>query len=519
MKKYIVFASVLLTVFSGNSQEIPDALRYAQTNLQGTARFSAMSGAFGALGGDFSALNVNPAGSAIFSNNQAGGTLANSNISNNSEYFGTNKKSKENNFDLNQAGGVFVFEDQSGKSDWKKFTVALNYENANSFDNSYITTGTNPNNSIANYFLSYANGIPIDLLETQQNESFEELYDYLGGLPNSEYPNIDGYGAQQALLGYQSYAINLNSSNPNNNSYTANNPGGNYKQKNSFISTGHNGKLTFNGAASYKDKLLIGVNFNSHFTDYRQSTRFTESNTNSATTGLRNLTFNNDLYTYGSGFSMNLGAIVKVTKEIRAGLAWESPTWSTLNDELTQSISSEGYNYGNPVNTELSSETVDPNITIKYAPYKLQTPSKVTGSFAYIFGKKGLISIDYAIKDYSNTKFKATNAGSVRINQTMTEILDKTEEVRIGAEYRIKQFSLRAGHRREQSPYKNNWTVGNIRGYSGGIGYNFGDTKLDVSYNRMEQNNNQGFFQQGLTDGAKIKSVNNTISLTLLFEL
>jgi hypothetical protein len=39
-----------------------------------------MSGAFGALGGDLSSLNVNPAGSAVFSNNQMGLTLSNYNV-------------------------------------------------------------------------------------------------------------------------------------------------------------------------------------------------------------------------------------------------------------------------------------------------------------------------------------------------------------------------------------------------------------------------------------------------------
>jgi hypothetical protein len=506
MKKQIALASVLLIAFTANSQEIPDALRYAQDNLQGSARFSAMSGAFGALGGDFSAINVNPAGTAIFLNNQAGGTLSNKNTKYNSEYFGTNKKSKENSFDLNQVGGVFVFDENSGKSDWKKFVIGLNYENTNNFNNSYISSGTNPNNSIANYFLSYAN----------PNSNQGGIY--LDVLNNSYYDELS-FADQQAFLGYQGYVINpVDSTNDNNDIYFANNSGGNYKQENFFLSTGYNGKLTFNGAASYKDKLLIGVNFNSHFSDYRQTTRFTESNNNSTTTGLRNLTFRNDLYTYGSGFSMNLGAIVKVNKEIRAGLAWESPTWYTLNDELQQDLKTTGY-YGNPSNPELTDANPDSNIIIKYDPYKLQTPSKVTGSFAYIFGKKGLISIDYIIKDYTNTKFKETDIGSIRINQTMTEILDATEEVRIGAEYRFKQFSFRAGHRREQSPYKNNWTVGNVRGYSGGIGYNFGDTKLDIAYNRSEQTNNQGFFQQGLTDGGKIKSINNRVSLTLLFEL
>lgn len=510
MKKSIFLAGLILSFSAMNSQEIPDALRYAQVNLQGTSRFSAMSGAFGALGGDLSAMNINPAGSAVFLNNQAGGTISNFSNTNNSSYFGTDKKTKENSFALNQAGGIFVFEDYSEKSDWKKFAIGLNYENTNNFDNTFSSSGVNPNNSVANYFLSYANPnanqdvAPYDLVQ--------------GGF----YDDLN-FADQQAFLGYQAYVINPNEV-PNTSFYVANNPGGNYKQENSFISTGYNGKLTFNGAASYKDKILVGLNFNSHFSDYRRATRFTESNTNSETTGIRSLTFSNDLYTYGSGLSLNLGIIGKINKEIRAGLAWESPTWYTLNDELKQDLRSTGFNYIDPNNNSqtiagLSDANPDSDVIIKYAPYKLQTPSKVTGSFAYIFGKKGLISIDYALKDYSNTKFKDNDASSVRINQTMNTILDKTEEVRIGAEYRYKQFSFRAGHRREQSPYKNNWTVGNLRGYSGGVGYNFGDTRLDVSYNRTEQTNNQSFFQQGLTDGAKIKSINNNISLTLLFEL
>ena len=71
-----------LSLTTVHSQEIADALRYSQNNLTGTARFQAMSGAFGALGGDFSSLNINPAGSAIFLNNQVGFTLSNYNVKN-----------------------------------------------------------------------------------------------------------------------------------------------------------------------------------------------------------------------------------------------------------------------------------------------------------------------------------------------------------------------------------------------------------------------------------------------------
>jgi long-subunit fatty acid transport protein len=64
----------------------------------------------------------------------------------------------------------------------------------------------------------------------------------------------------------------------------------------------------------------------------------------------------------------------------------------------------------------------------------------------------------------------------------MTTTLDNTGELRIGAEYKIEKLSLRAGYRIEQSPYKNKTTVGDLTGYSGGLGYNFGSTKIDLSY-------------------------------------
>ena len=44
------------------SQSQLDAFKYSQTELNGTARYLGMGGAFGALGGDISAMNTNPAG-------------------------------------------------------------------------------------------------------------------------------------------------------------------------------------------------------------------------------------------------------------------------------------------------------------------------------------------------------------------------------------------------------------------------------------------------------------------------
>ena len=58
-KNLFLFLVAGLTFSTIHSQEIKDAMRYTQNDLHGTARFTAMSGAFGALGGDLSSVNVN----------------------------------------------------------------------------------------------------------------------------------------------------------------------------------------------------------------------------------------------------------------------------------------------------------------------------------------------------------------------------------------------------------------------------------------------------------------------------
>ena len=500
MKKYILLLITIITVNIIQAQEIRDALRYSQENLNGTARFRAMSGAFGALGGDLSSINVNPAGSAIFANNQLGFTLNNTSINNNSNFFDNTTNVKDSSFDLNQAGGVFVFKNQNKLNNWKKFSVAINFENTNVLNNSIYSAGTNPSNSIANYFLSYANGVPLNVLE---DSNYDEL----------------GHGAQQAFLGYQGYIINPVNNNSTNTNYTSNVPaGGSYYQENTITAKGYNGKLSFNAATSFKDKLYIGVNLNSHFVDFRQSSRFYEDNEAPLTPDytVSRVQFDNDLYTYGTGFSFQLGAIAKLSKELRLGIAFESPTWLRLNDEFTQKL------IGVSANTseELAPDVVNPNTTNYYEPYKLQTPSKWTGSMAYVFGKKGLISVDYAIKDYSSIQFKPNSDPYYRtLNNKMNGLLNSASELRLGAEYKIEAWSLRGGYRLEQSPYKNKTTIGDLTGYSGGIGYNFGGTKLDLSYATFKRATQQGFFEQGLNDGAAINTKNSTITLTLLFEL
>lgn len=513
MKKSLFFIAAILSFAAGQAQEIgiADAVRYAQNNMNGTARFRGMSGAFGALGGDLSSIGVNPAGSVIFANSQIGVTLSNYTVKNDSRYFGSDESDSYNSFDLNQVGGVYVFNNHDSSSNWKKFAIAANYDTTNNYDSSLFASGTNPTNSVDNYFLAFANqngGIPLEFLELQNGESFTDLYAYLGETRGL------GFDAQQAFLGYQGYVINPLNDDSTNNIYTSNVAAGDFFQTYENQSRGYNGKLTLNFAAQYGNRWHFGLNVNTHFTDYYQWTSFYESNNNDQAGGLQRLRFNNELNSTGSGVSVQLGTIVKITPSFRAGITYDTPTWLWINDKLVQSISSVTAD----AEGELPTTFVDPDVVNVYETYRHKSPGKWMGSLAYIFGQYGLISVDYALRDYGNTRFGG-DGDFAAVNNTIKDQLDVAGELRVGAEYRIRNFSLRGGYRNEQSPYKNGDAMGDLTGYSAGIGYSFGKTKIDLSYSYSERDYAQQFFVTGLTDSAAITNKNNNVSVSVLFDL
>ncbi|MFT3795679.1 OmpP1/FadL family transporter [Flavobacterium sp.] len=501
MKKYFSLLLAGLAFSALQAQEVSDALRYSQENINGSARFRAMGGAFGAVGGDLSAINVNPAGSAIFAKSQVGITLSNYNTKNESDFFGSKTSDSNVSFDLNQAGVVFVFNSPIQNTGWKKFALSVNYDNTNSFDNTYYSAGTNPNNSIGDYFTSYANQL---------------------GLPGTVYDNAYfgelSLRERQAFMGYSAYVIDPAGGNLNSTTFVSNVPAGSYYQDVYTETTGYNGKLSFNASAAYNDRFYIGLNLNTYFSSYTKASSFYESNNNEPLTGrpsVKNVTFDNYTETYGNGFSFQIGAIAKITSSLRAGLAYESPTWYEFEDEVFQIVYTNGSNYQNGYN----SATSDSNFVTLYDPYNLRTPGKFTGSLAYVFGKYGLISVDYSLKDYGNNRFRPNDSYFRPINDAISNDLAVAGELRVGGELRVKSWSLRGGFRYEESPYENKKTLGDLTSYSGGFGYQFSRARIDLSYTYMQRDSELPLFSQGLTDVVKNKACYNNVSLGAVFEL
>lgn len=507
MKKLNLLFIAVLSMSSMMAQDLTDAVRYSLDEVQGTARFRSMSGAFGALGGDMSAVSINPAGSSIFTNSHASISISNLSTKNGINYFNGSSSSSDSKFDLNQTGAAFVFNNTNPNSPWRKFSLGVAYDKISNFENSWNVRGTNTNStSIANYFLGYAQGLRLDQISALNGESLSTAY--------SEINRAYGFGNQQGFLGFESYIVEPASNDDGNTLYSSNIVGNNFDQEYTYASTGYNGKFSFNASAQYDDNFHFGLNLNSHFINYDKFTDLYETNVNAGSL-VNEVRFQNSLSTIGSGFSFQVGAIAKINEALRVGLSYNSPTWYTISDETTQYLGTVRNDAGSNL-----TQIIDPFVVNVFPDYKLQTPGKITGSLAYIFSEQGLISFDYSRKDYGSTKFKPTSDTYFATqNDIISNSLKNASTYRIGGEYRIKQVSLRGGYRLEESPYENDTFYGDLNGYSLGLGYNFGNVKLDLAYDYAQRDYNQQLYAVGLTDAAQIDSKNSNVTLTLGFSL
>lgn len=457
MKKITLFVLFCALTFPGFSQSLGYqdlALLFSNDNNSGTARFNAMSGAFGALGGDVSAIKINPAGAAIFNNSLFTNSVNSRGTDIGTTYYGSTNNTSEEFFKFSQTGAVFVF-NNFNNSNWSKFAFSFNFNIRNDFRNKFIADG---NSGVATF-----NEFPLDTADpaTLYNNSESQLY-------------INAYKGEVS-------------------------------------------EYNFAVSGLYQDNLYVGFAFNAFDLNFRQNALLHEQNNDGAGNSL-SASFYQENNTVGTGFSLSAGIIYKATKNVRFGFSYQTPIWFTEITEETNITNNDGY-FGD---TEIS--VTNDNITYDntfggYFPiqgftYALKTPAKTTASFAYIFGSNGLFSFDYSYKNY--TKTKLSDADFSLENQFFQNDLRDTHAIRVGSEWRFNALSLRGGYSYEQSPDKNAIDSDNVKGYSFGAGYNFGNTKLDFSYSNNTRSALYDFYPQYKQPNAYVNPADLTIDNRIL---
>lgn len=498
MKFLYSFLSILLIITNLQAQNFEDGWRYAQDKPYGTARFTGMSGAFSSLGGDLSAVSLNPAGVTTFTTNRITATFSFYNNQNKANYFGESTSSDYTSFDdrfigVDQIGAVWVF--KSDVSDWNKIAFSINYNKDAEYGNHLRIAGlNNAGHSVTNYFVDNANGIALE--DIKLVDSYDEDYKWLG-------ENI-GFVAQQAYLGYQAYIINAVDPNDDNNTqYTANAIYNKVNHQNTVNSIGNKSHFDFTLAGTYQKKLQLGFSISAYSIDYTENNTIIENGYDS-TSDLQYLKLKNTLRVEGSGMSLKLGAIYKVAPGIRFSLAFHSPQWLEINEYMKQSVHTE---MGNGDVFDIA-----PDVENEFAPYKIITPSKFIAGGSTVINKKAVISVDYTYQNMSRLHFKEKDADADTgyfdsLNDDINQTMQAVHKLNVGGEVKLSELSLRAGGFMSTSPVKDSNVLFTGKGYSLGLGYNFGSFVIDAAYLNQQTKVSKNLL--ALPDSSKINQTSN----------
>ena len=422
MKKIIIALTVVLNCSLLMAQTELDALKYVQTDINGTARYMGMAGAFGALGGDASAIKDNPAGLGIYRSSELSGTMNVMMQNSISKWNGTTTSADDpyktglNNFSFVLAMPTWLNENE-GKSlinsNW-----SFSYNRLKNLNRTVNINSGASNSSITDFMEYFSSG----LSEADLSGSNE---------PNNN-PYNTTYVPWLSVLAYKGYLINPIAG--TNNWATLLNQDETVIPSFEMVERGYIDEYSVGWAGNFSNKLYLGTTLNLQKIDYTLSSRYSEEFHDGG-----NMALNNTITSSGSGLNLNIGAILRPTDFLRLGLALHTPSIYAMHDTYKATL-----NYDN---TEKGSESTP---TDGYNNFQIQGPIQLNASGAYILGSKGLISLEYNFANYTGTRLM-NDVGSTQAynaeNQRMSNSLNDVHTIKIGGEYKLTDnFSLRAGY-------------------------------------------------------------------------
>ncbi len=439
MKRFILIAGfVSLFMVSGIAQNEEDALRYSLTSVMGTARYTGLGGAFGALGADFATLSSNPAGIGLYKRSEV--TVTPSIFFGNTEstYMGKTLEDGRNNFAVGNGGVVISVKpaDKLDRNPLQNWQVGFGINRLKDFNNRVKIQGVNAENSILDTYLEYADGKnPMTLNGFDTRPAFDTyLIDTISGTgPDFQY--IDAY---DYIGGFTSTL-----------------------QQKTIDRYGSVNEWVLSGGINVTDHFYLGITLGFPMIRYTNESTYTEKNLNEEK-DLQEFNIYEYLRTRGSGFNVKAGMILRVFPFLRIGAAFQSPTWYHRMTDEWHTVTNAYYTNGDYFDAR------SPNGTYEY---ELQTPWKASGSVALVFGRAGLISADVEYINYADAKLNASDYGFYDENSAIRENYTEAVNARVGAEITLGVIQLRAGYQYGMSPFASGVNDEVRQMASGGLGY------------------------------------------------
>jgi len=478
-KRYLLGFSILLSL-SSIAQIPEDVLKYSWQPTNGTARVSAVGGAMGSLGGDISALFVNPAGIGFFKTGEVVLSPGYYFLKNKSDYRGTKATDDGSNFNLGASGVVGGWR---GSGRWTNKAMGFAVTRTANFSNKVYYTGKNDYSSYAEQYAAQAaaSGLSLDEILSNNNVSLGTrmaVYTYLidtatlGGNVN---PDVVALPTYDQLKNGGAFLVD---------------------QANSIETSGGITEIAIGYAANMDDKLYIGGSLGIPIVSYEKKSLLRETDA----TGINDNYFDfsemsEKLTTKGVGLNLKLGVIVKPADLVRLGFTVHTPTWYSLEDkyQATMAVNTENYRT-TPGTVTVSSEIFTNDQTPKYS-YDLTTPWKFMLSGSYVLREiedvrkqKGFLTADVEYVTYTSNRFRSAEDASTDdnyykgLNEVVKQYYKGAFNFRVGGELKFTTIMTRLGFAYYMSPYNDKELKGSKMFISGGLGYRDAGFFVDLTY-------------------------------------
>lgn len=477
MKKQILLISALaLSIFGvfAQTQSVYDALTASGSELNGTARFMAVGGAMGALGGDASTIFYNPAGIGIYRSSELSisGNVhwTNTSMLNSNSSF--NSYDTKTNVDLQHVAyvGTWVFEENKNLLN---FNVGIAYNQTKKFAREGHYHGNQPH-SYTQWVAAMTDCIPVgSLVNSETSWTINPAYDD-ASIPWSSVIAFDSYLTDTKYLLKDDVYMGLYD-------WAGGKAVDQYIKLQEFGSA-NDFALSF--AGNFNNLIYWGMTFECDYTSYGRNITLEETFADRS-----RYTLHNTYLMEAIGFTYKIGLIAKPTNWLRIGAAFHTPTTYALEDISTSKIVYDVYDLSGNLHVGTNETPRASTSSIHF-----NGPLKVIGSLGFVLGNFGFVGVDYQYENTAGINDREGNFKDLYYND-----LKDRHTIRAGVEIKpISDLSLRLGggystasmsenmsrgyyynDMRTDTDYYNDKDSYNI---TAGIGYRFGRHSIDLAY-------------------------------------
>jgi len=483
--RLLVILSFVLSI-SANSQSLTDALRYSSILPGGTSRVIGAGSSFGAMGGDFGVIGINPAGIADFRSSELmfnlsfnGGDTRSSIAGSPFQKTGHNQEPRIENL-----GIVFSVQNPTGKLVTNN--LAIGFTQYNNFNQDFGYSGYS-NGSITERFAELANG---------RNPEFFDPFEATLAWETGAIYDFDGDQVYETDIDTIQEVF----------------------KRQDVSRSGRINELAFAWAGKFDNNLSIGLGIGIPFVSFEEDKIYREEDLDNRFEFFDDLRYSERLATSGTGFNFKLGLGYVIEKTLRLGFSYQSPTYFSLDDNYYTELE---YAFtDNTGSQRFTSSSPDGRFD-----YKLTTPSRITASIGTILRGdqiKGFLNFDAQYLNYTNNKFDFTvnnNDPSEaeferEVNTEIEQQLQSSWNFNLGAELAFDNFRLRGGLALLGSPYALDDITEFSRIYSVGGGFRADRVYFDIAFQFRKFE--EGYIPYQVLDANRLQIIQNEVNLNKL---